>query len=77
MMRAAALEKTGYFDEGLPQAHDYDLWLRLLRQFSCGFSKESLLAYRWHGKNMSQTPDDQCIRIVQERAKKLFPEYLS
>lgn len=77
MMRSSALKKVGYFEEGLPQAHDYDLWLRILRHYSCGFLREFLLAYRWHGKNMSQTPNEQCFLTVQEKAKKLFPEWLS
>lgn len=77
MMRRSALEKIGYFDEGLPQAHDYDLWYRFLRHYSCGFIDEPLLAYRWHGENMSQNPIEACSLIVQERAKRLFPEWLS
>lgn len=77
MMRRSALEKIGDFDESLPQAHDYDLWLRFLRHYSCGFLAEPLLAYRWHGKNMSMNPNEACSLLVQERAKQLFPEWLS
>lgn len=77
MMRRSALEEIGYFDEGLPQAHDYDLWLRFLRQYNCGFLGEMLLAYRWHGDNMSQNPIEECSLIVKERAKRLFPEWLN
>lgn len=77
MMRRSALEKIGKFDERLPQAHDYDLWYRFLRHYSCGFIAEPLLAYRWHGENMSQNPDESCSLIVRERARQLFPEWLS
>lgn len=76
MMRCTALETVGHFDENLSQAHDYDLWYRFLRQYSCGFIDEPLLAYRWHGENMSINPDESCSLIVQERAKRLFPEWL-
>lgn len=76
MMRCSALEKIGYFDESLPQAHDYDLWFRFLRHYSCGFLAEPLLAYRWHGENMSKNPIGSCILIVQDRARRLFPEWL-
>lgn len=76
MMRSSALKVTGYFDESLPQAHDYDLWFRFLRYYSCGFLDEPLLAYRWHGENMSQNPNEACSRIVREKAKRLFPEWL-
>lgn len=76
MMRQSALDGIGYFDPSLPQAHDYDLWFRLLRHYSCGFLSEFLLAYRWHGKNMSQNPNEACSVIVREKAKRLFPEWL-
>lgn len=77
MMRSSALQIVGNFDESLPQAHDYDLWFRFLRHYSCGFLQEHLLAYRWHGENMSQNPNEACSVIVRERAKRLFPEWLS
>lgn len=77
MMRSSALQKIGNFDESLPQAHDYDLWFRFLRHYSCGFLAERLLAYRWHGENMSQNPNETCSVIVRERAKLLFPEWLN
>ncbi|MGE4272773.1 MAG: glycosyltransferase [Desulfitobacterium sp.] len=76
MMRSSALELVGPFDEGLPQAHDYELWFRFLRHFPSGFIKEPLIAYRWHGENMSLHPATECIRIVQQRATELFPEWL-
>ncbi|MDO0825346.1 glycosyltransferase [Desulfosporosinus nitroreducens] len=77
MMSSSALKNVGNFDEGLPQAHDYDLWYRFLRHYTCGFLAEPLLAYRWHGENMSKNPNEACSIIVQERAKRLFPEWLT
>lgn len=76
IMRRGALNQVGWFDESLPQAHDYDLWLRLLKHFPCGFINEVLLEYRWHGANMSQYPDKSCEEEVKRRAKLLFPELL-
>lgn len=76
MIRSSALKLVGNFDENLPQAHDYDLWFRFLRHFACGFLAEHLLAYRWHGENMSQNPDEACSVIVSKRAKQLFPEWI-
>lgn len=77
MMRSSALKEIGDFDESLPQAHDYDMWFRFLRHYSCGFLEECLLAYRWHGKNMSRNPDEMCSLIVKEKAKRLFPGLLN
>lgn len=76
MMRKEALDRSGWFDESLAQAHDWDLWFRLLRMYRCGFLDETLLGYRWHGKNMSQHPDTRCEEIVKQRARRLFPEWL-
>lgn len=76
MMRKAALEKVGGFDESLPQAHDYDLWLRLIHAYPYGFQDEILVNYRWHGENMSQQPDKASELEVKIRAKKLFSEWL-
>lgn len=75
MMRKSALEKTGGFDETLPTAHDYDMWLRLFRNYPWGFLDEQLLKYRWHGENMSLYGAD-CVDRVKARAKDLFPEWL-
>ena len=75
MMRKSVLEKTGGFDETLPTAHDYDMWLRLLRNYPCGFLDEQLLKYRWHGENMSLYGVN-CDDRVKDRARELFPEWL-
>ncbi|MGC7872883.1 glycosyltransferase family 2 protein [Desulfosporosinus sp. SYSU MS00001] len=77
MMRSSALKQIGKFDENLPQAHDYDLWFRFLHAYNCGFLSDHLLAYRWHGSNMSQNPDEACSVIVRERAKQFFPDWLN
>lgn len=57
LVRRSALERAGLFDETLPQAHDWDMWLRLARDFVFGHVPEPLLRYRWHGANMSAGPD--------------------
>ncbi len=75
MLRKSTLEKIGDFDETLPTAHDYEMWFRILRNYSCGFIDEQLLKYRWHGENMSLYGVD-CGDRVKARAKDLFPEWL-
>lgn len=73
MMRRKALEQSGWFDESLPQAHDYELWFRMLRYYGCTFLDEILLSYRWHGANMSSRPNAACDAEVRRRAKMWFP----
>lgn len=57
LVRRKCFEKAGLFDEQLPQAHDWDMWLRLARDYPFGHVPLPLLRYRWHGANMSAGPD--------------------
>jgi glycosyltransferase involved in cell wall biosynthesis len=54
VFRRSALEEVGNFDENLPQAEDYDLSLRLARQFPVRAHGDEVVEYRVHGGSMSQ-----------------------
>ena len=77
IIRAAALQRVGWFDEAMGPVHDYDLWFRLLRHYPCGFLDEVLIAYRWHDRNGSYSVPPRCEVPAQERARDLFPEWLA
>ena len=53
MVRRQCLEKVGGFDETLGFVEDYDLWLRISKQFAIDFLPETLAIYHYHGANMS------------------------
>ena len=57
IMTRSLLNKTGYFDESLPAAEDYDLWLRITAYNSVKFIDEPLIIK--HGDR-----EDQLSRIV-------------
>ena len=57
IMTRSLLNKTGYFDESLPAAEDYDLWLRITAYNSVKFVDEPLIIK--HGDR-----EDQLSRIV-------------
>lgn len=57
LVRKEAYEQVGLFDAELLQAHDWDIWLRLARDYRFGHVAEPLLRYRWHGGNLSARPD--------------------
>lgn len=57
LVRRLCFEQAGLFDETLPQAHDWEMWLRLARDYGFGHVPEPLARYRWHGANMSAGPD--------------------
>jgi len=54
IFRRSALEDAGNFDETLPGAEDYDLGLRLSRQFAVQPHGEPVAEYRVHGGGMSR-----------------------
>jgi len=42
-----------FYDEKCPNLSDYDLWLRLSKNYRWGYLAEPTLIYRWHGENLS------------------------
>jgi glycosyltransferase involved in cell wall biosynthesis len=57
MISRALLDRVGYFDESLPAAEDYDLWLRITAFHSVRFTDEPLVVK--HGDR-----DDQLSKVV-------------
>ncbi len=53
LYRRDRLEETGGFDEGLRACEDYDVYLRLARQYRIASGSECLAEYRRHDTNMS------------------------
>ena len=53
MVRRAAFDAVGGFDERLSHAEDYDLWLRLSGVGAIEHVAQSLLSYRVHAGNLS------------------------
>jgi glycosyltransferase involved in cell wall biosynthesis len=55
--RRACFERVGLFDEALRASEDWDMWLRVAREYRfCGISRP-LVKYRIHSGNMSADPD--------------------
>lgn len=42
-----------FYDEKCPNLSDYDLWLRLSKNYRWGYLAEPTFIYRWHGDNLS------------------------
>jgi glycosyltransferase involved in cell wall biosynthesis len=53
MARRHCLEECGGFDESLPLAQDWDLWLRLAQRTGVAVLAEPLVYYRRHGDQRS------------------------
>jgi len=48
VFRKECVEKVGYFDEDLLVGSDYEMWLRIARNFELGVVDKPLLMYRHH-----------------------------
>lgn len=54
MMKKDLFEKIGYFDDSLVVCEDYDLWLRVLREYPIGLiEKELVTKYAGHENQLS------------------------
>lgn len=53
-LRRDVLKDVGYFDEGLPIAEDYDLWLRIAKDFEVLFIDRPLVTRRRIGSNITR-----------------------
>jgi glycosyltransferase involved in cell wall biosynthesis len=57
LLKRSCLEKVGLFDELLPSFQDYDLWMRISRDFRFECIAEPLLKYFVHPKRIWTDPD--------------------
>lgn len=53
VIRRTCFERVGGFDESLPSAQDYDMWLRLARHYKFKCIREPLVNYYWHGDQIT------------------------
>lgn len=54
LIKRAALDAVGYFDESLRACEDWDLWLRLARYYQFDFVAQPLVLIRVHANNMQK-----------------------
>jgi glycosyltransferase involved in cell wall biosynthesis len=55
-IRRAAVERVGFFHEGLVHLQDLDYWIRMFGQaMTCVVQEHKLVRYRRHGRNLSHT----------------------
>lgn len=59
MVRRDALDDVGFFDESIPLAIDYDLWLRLSAKYRFDYIDEPLVEYRTGHANLSRRAEER------------------
>ncbi|OGX08664.1 MAG: hypothetical protein A2Z88_10335 [Omnitrophica WOR_2 bacterium GWA2_47_8] len=57
LIRRDCLKDVGYYDEGLYQSSDYDMWIRLARKYKFVYLDKILAKYRVHEKSLGRNLD--------------------
>jgi glycosyltransferase involved in cell wall biosynthesis len=76
MVRRRVLDRVGVFDEALPLAIDYDLWLRIARRYAFDYVDAPLVRYRVGHASLSQRRVERLrteVRILKRHAAALPP----
>lgn len=73
LIRRAAFDVAGLFDESLSICEDHDLFIRMAYHGCIGFMEEPLLRYRWHGENTSTVWSSRLPFIELTLYKKYLP----
>jgi glycosyltransferase involved in cell wall biosynthesis len=72
LMRRECFAKTGVFDEMLASGADYDMWLRVAKEFDIEFVAEPLVLYTIHSNRIS-TNYEALIRGIEGQLAKYAP----
>lgn len=59
LLRKDSVEKVGAFDVKMPSSQDYDLWLRLSKEYEVDYVDEELVIYYVHGGERITTDLDK------------------
>ena len=73
IIRRAVLDDVGYFDESIPMAIDYDLWLRVAMKYRFDFVDEPLLLYRTGHANLSRRSTERRTIVL----RRILPRFLA
>jgi glycosyltransferase involved in cell wall biosynthesis len=64
VVRKSVFEAVGLFDPALPLAIDYDLWLRVARQFAFDYVDDPLVRYRTGHANLSSRITERIAAVL-------------
>jgi glycosyltransferase involved in cell wall biosynthesis len=70
VVRRAALDAVGGFDESLSAADDWDLWIRIVDRFPIAAAPATLATIRVHGGNQSRDPE-----LMYSSARRLIAKH--
>jgi len=78
LIKKEVLNKTGLFVENYSHAEEYDLFLRISKDYEVGFMNEALAGYRVHDTNLSKNIDKSLQEdiIVKEYTLKKYAKQI-
>ena len=74
LIRRAVFDDVGMFDESLPLAIDYDLWLRVAKKHEFDYVDEPLVLYRTGHASLSRRTEERLF-IADRIMKRFLTEY--
>jgi glycosyltransferase involved in cell wall biosynthesis len=74
LIRRVCFEKIGLFDEELASGADYDMWLRISKEFEIDYIREPLVYYTVHGDSIS-TNHESMVRGLEGLLRKHAPYF--
>jgi glycosyltransferase involved in cell wall biosynthesis len=66
IIKKEALEKCGYYEEGMVPAEDYELWIRISKHYEVANIYDKLLKYRVHENNLTITKKENQIHVFRK-----------
>jgi glycosyltransferase involved in cell wall biosynthesis len=79
MVRRSCFEKVGMFDQSLRSAEDWDMWIRIARQYRFAVIRQPLAQYRMIPTSKSkncQLVEQSLMRIIEKNFQAAPPELL-
>jgi glycosyltransferase involved in cell wall biosynthesis len=58
LIKKECFQKSGLFDTSLPSGEDWDMWIRISKNYEFDYVPEALAIYHIHGKQISANFDD-------------------
>lgn len=71
MIRRAALEQVGGYDESLFANEDWDVWMRIAQSYGIAYVPRVLARYRFHAQNLTRSDSARMERVMRDRVRVL------
>ena len=77
LLRRECFEKCGLFDENMPTSSDYDMWIRISKDFSFEIIKKALVNYYIHGDKLTFNYEKKIkgLEVLLEKHGNLLKKY--